>query len=234
MNVRGKVVLITGASGALGEVVVRKFADSGAILALADRKDEPAEGMMDGLDQAIFVGGTDVTDPASVKRMADRVVAERGRIDVLLNIAGGWRGGTAVHETPVETWDFVMALNAKSVFLASQAVIPHMLAQSYGKIVSVAAKSGLEGRAGTAAYNAAKSAVIRLTESMSAELKDSGINVNCVLPTIIDTPLNRQQMPNSDFSKWVAPDAMAEVLLFLASDASRAIHGAAIPVYGRV
>lgn len=234
MDVSGKVVLITGASGALGEVVARKFADGGAKLALADRKDALAAGMLDGLPDALFIGGADVTDPESVKRMAERVIAERGRIDVLLNIAGGWRGGTPVHETSIETWDFVMTLNAKSVFLVSQAVIPQMISQGYGKIVSVAAKSGLEGKAGTAVYNASKSAVIRLTEAMSAELKDSGINVNCVLPTIIDTPINREQMPKSDFSKWVTPDAMADVLLFLASDASRAIHGAAIPVYGRV
>jgi NAD(P)-dependent dehydrogenase (short-subunit alcohol dehydrogenase family) len=234
MTVQDKVVLITGASGGLGEAVVRKFADAGARLALVDRKDTAAEGMLDGLTDPLFVGGTDVTDAASLKRMAERVISERGRIDVLLNIAGGWRGGTPVHETPIETWDFVMNLNAKSVFLVSQAVIPQMIAQGSGKIVSVAAKSGLEGKAGTAAYNASKSAVIRLTEAMSAELKDSGINVNCVLPTIIDTPINREQMPKSDFSKWVTPDAMADVLLFLASDASRAIHGAAIPVYGRV
>lgn len=234
MDVSGKVVLVTGASGGLGETVIRKFSEGGALLALADRKDEPADGLLDGLNDPLFVGGINVTDPESAKKLAAEVIAGRGRIDVLLNIAGGWRGGTPVHETPISTWDFVMDLNAKSVFLVSQAVIPQMIKQSSGKIVSVAAKSGLEGKAGTAAYNASKSAVIRLTEAMSAELKDQGINVNCVLPTIIDTPVNRQQMPNSDFSKWVTPDAMADVLLFLASDASRAIHGAAIPVYGRV
>ncbi len=234
MDVNGKVVLITGASGALGEAVVRRFAAAGARLALADRRAEPAPGSLDGLPDALFVGGTDVTNADSVEALAARVLHDRGRIDVLLNIAGGWRGGTPVHETPPETWDFLMDLNAKSVFLVCRAVIPAMLAQGGGKIVSVAAKSGLQGAANTAAYNASKSAVIRLTEAMSAELKDRGINVNCVLPTIIDTPANREQMPKADFAKWVAPDALADVLLFLASDAARAIHGAAIPVYGRV
>jgi NAD(P)-dependent dehydrogenase (short-subunit alcohol dehydrogenase family) len=234
MDVSGKKVLMTGATGGLGDTVVRRFNDGGAQIAIADRKSEPAPGVLDGLHDPLFVGDADVTSEESVQRMVARVVDVWGRIDILVNIAGGWRGGTPVHETAVETWDFVMSLNAKSVFLVSRAVIPHMLAQQSGKIVSVAAKSGLEGRANTAAYNASKSAVIRLTEAMSAEVKDHGINVNCVLPTIIDTPANRQQMPGSDFAKWVSPDAMADVLLFLASDASRAIHGAAIPVYGRV
>jgi NAD(P)-dependent dehydrogenase (short-subunit alcohol dehydrogenase family) len=234
MDVSGKKVLMTGATGGLGEMVVRRFNDSGAQVAIADRKSEPAPGTLDGLRDPLFVGDADVTSEESVQRMVARVIDAWGRIDVLVNIAGGWRGGTPVHATPVETWDFVMNLNAKSVFLVSRAVLPHMLTQQSGKIVSVAAKSGLEGRAGTAVYNASKSAVIRLTEAMSAEVKDHGINVNCVLPTIIDTPINRQQMPGSDFEKWVTPDAMADVLLFLASDAARAIHGAAIPVYGRV
>jgi NAD(P)-dependent dehydrogenase (short-subunit alcohol dehydrogenase family) len=234
LDVSGKVVLITGSNGALGQVVVRKFSDSGARVVLVDRGSEPAPGALEGLNDPLFLGGSDVTNPESVKAMARRVVDARGRIDALLNLAGGWRGGMPVHETPVETWDFVMNLNAKSVFLASQAVIPYMLVRGYGKIVSVAAKSGLEGKANTAAYNAAKSGVIRMTESMAAELKNYGINVNCVLPTIIDSSANRDQFPKADYSKWVAPDEMADVLLFLSSDASRAIHGPAIPVYGRV
>ncbi len=234
MDVQGKVVVITGASGALGEVVVRRFGERGARLALVDRKPDPAPGMLDGLGEALFMGGTDVTDPSSVERMVEAVIAARGRIDALLNLAGGWRGGTPLHETPLETWDFVMNLNARSVFVVCRAVIPRMIAQGSGKIVSVAAKSGLQGAANTSVYNASKSAVIRLTESMAAELKDHGINVNCVLPSIIDTPANREQMPKADFSKWVTPDALADVLLFLCSEASRAIHGAAIPVYGRV
>jgi len=234
MDVSGKKVLLTGATGGLGEAVVRHFAEGGAQVAIVDRKSEPAPGSLDGLHDPLFIGDTDVTNPESVQRMVDQAVAAWGRIDVLVNMAGGWRGGMPIHETSVETWDFVMNLNAKSVFLVCRAVIPQMLKQESGKIISVAAKSGLEGRAGTSVYNASKSAVIRLTESISAEVKDHGINVNCVLPTIIDTPANRQQMPKSDFSKWVKPDAMADVLVFLASDAARAIHGAAIPVYGRV
>lgn len=234
MDVSGKVVLMTGAAGGLGSAVARRFADGGAQVALVDRQSARLAELFSDLPGAMLIGDTDVTDPAAVQRMVDQVIAERGRIDALINMAGTWRGGTPLHETPLDTWDFLMTLNAKSVFLVCQAVIPHMIARRSGKIVSVAAKSGLEGKANTAVYNASKSVVIRLTESLSAELKDHEINVNCVLPTIIDTPANRQQMPTSDFSRWVTPEAMADVLLFLCSDASRAIHGAAIPVNGRV
>jgi NAD(P)-dependent dehydrogenase (short-subunit alcohol dehydrogenase family) len=234
MNVHGKVVLVTGASGALGEGVVTTFAAAGARLVLVDRKSEPAPGALNGIPDPLFIGGVDVTDPAAVRRMAERAAAERGRIDALLNLAGGWRGGTPLHETSLETWGFLIGLNARSVFLTCQAVIPIMIAQGYGKIVNVAARTALQGAATTSVYSASKAMVIRLTESMAAELKDKGINVNCVLPSLIDNPANRADMPKADFSKWVSPEAMADVLLFLASDASRAIHGAAIPVFGRV
>ncbi len=157
-----------------------------------------------------------------------------GRIDVLCNIAGGFRMGHPVHETPEDTWELMLDLNAKSVIHTARAVVPGMIAAGYGKIVNIAALAGLAGKANMGAYSAAKSAVIRLTESMSAELRDKGINVNCILPSIIDTPQNRADMPGADPRRWVAPEALAEVVLFLASDAARAIHGAAIPVTGLV
>jgi len=234
MSVKDKVTIITGAAGQLGQVVAREFAAQGAKLALVDRQSDRLKEMFASIDQALLIGAIDITRPDSVESMAAKVVAELGRIDILLNLAGGWKGGQPLHEVDPQTWDFVMNLNAKSMFLVSRAVIPHMIKQGSGKIVSVAAKSGLEGKANTSVYNASKGAVIRLTESMAAELKDKGINVNCVLPTIIDTPQNREQMPKSDFKKWITPEEMASVLLFLASDAASAINGAAIPVNGRV
>jgi NAD(P)-dependent dehydrogenase (short-subunit alcohol dehydrogenase family) len=234
MKVAGKVVLITGAAGQVGQVVAREFAANGARLALVDRQNDRLKEMFNTIDRALLIGAIDITRPESVATMAEKVNSELGRIDALINLAGGWRGGEPLHEVTPETWDFVMNLNAKSMFLASRAVIPFMIAQGSGKIVSVAAKSGLQGAANTSVYNASKSVIIRLTESMSAELKDKGINVNCVLPTIIDTPQNREQMPKADTSKWVTPEEIAAVLMFLASDAASAIHGAAIPVYGRV
>ena len=138
-----------------------------------------------------------------------------------------------LHEVPIDTWDFLLNLNARSVFIACKKVIPYMIRQGSGKIVNVAARPGLEGQAGMAAYSASKSAVIRLTESMSAELKDQGINVNCIIPGTIDTPQNREAIPEADYSKWVTPESLAEVILFLSSNAARDVHGAALPVYGR-
>lgn len=231
----GKVVLATGAAGNLGEAAARAFYDAGATLALVDNRPDRLLPLFGSLDPArvLLVGGVDVTDETAVTQMTDSVMNRTGRIDILCNIAGGVRMGTAVHETPLSDWEFMLNLNARSVFLVSRAIIPHMLAQNSGKIINVAARAALEGKAKMAAYTASKSAVIRLTESMAAELKDNGITVNCILPGTIDTPQNREAMPKANFDKWVAPTALADVILFLASDAARAVTGAAVPVYGR-
>ena len=142
--------------------------------------------------------------------------------------------GEKVHETSARTWDFLLGLNAGSLLNIAAAVVPHLIGQGGGKVVTVGAAGALNGAADMGAYGASKAALIRLTEAMSAELRDQGINVNCVLPSIIDTPDNRAAMPDADVSRWVAPEALADVIAFLASDAARAIHGAAIPVTGRV
>lgn len=237
MDVQDKVAIITGAAGALGSVVARRFAKQGAKLALvdydSDRLLETCGPLRDEYGAVLF-GNTDLTRPDSIQKLIGLVLEQFERVDVLVNIAGGWRGGTPVHETKPETFDFLMNLNAKSVFLMAGAVAPQMIEQGSGKIVSIAASAGLKARSGNGAYAASKAAVIRITEALSAELKNDGINVNCVLPSTIDTEANREMMPNADFEKWVTPEALADVLLFLSSDASRAIHGAAIPVYGRV
>ena len=155
-----------------------------------------------------------------------------GRIDVLCNIAGGFRMGAPVHQTQDADWDFLFDVNARSVLYMARAVVPLMLEAGAGKIVNVGAYSAQRGLARMGAYCAAKDAVIRLTEAMAAELREKNINVNCVLPTIIDTPENRAAMPNADPSRWVAPEDLANVIAFLASDGARAIHGAALPVTG--
>jgi len=193
---------------------------------------EPEEDKVDSPNHFLATS-VDLTNANAVETMVDETVERFGRVDVLINTAGGYRGGTPVYETPFETWDFMLNLNARTVFTASRAVIPHMLRQGSGRIVNVAARAALQGGAKMAAYSASKSAVMRLTESMAAELKKDGINVNCVLPGTIDTPQNRQAMPNADHSRWVKPEAIADVILFLASDAARAVQGAAIPVYGK-
>jgi NAD(P)-dependent dehydrogenase (short-subunit alcohol dehydrogenase family) len=162
----------------------------------------------------------------------DQVRQRFGRIDVLCNLAGGFRMGAPVHETSDKDWDFLFNLNARTVLNMAKAVVPGMIKSGGGKIVNVGAYAAQKGAARMGAYIASKSAVIRLTETMAAELREQNINVNCVLPTIIDTPENRAAMPDADPRKWVAPQDLAAVVLFLASDAARAIHGAAIPVTG--
>ncbi len=226
-----KVILITGATGNLGTAAARRFHAAGDRLALFARKPERIRPPGDDRDDILPVAA-DMLDPDSVQAGVAQVIAAWGRVDVLVNTVGGYRAGTPVHETLVETWDFMQALNARSAFLISRAVLPHMLRQKSGKIIHVAARPGLKGARNSAAYSAAKSAVIRLTESLAAEVKNVGINVNCILPGTIDTPQNREAMPQANFSHWVTPEALAEVIYFLASSAATPIHGAAIPAYG--
>ena len=228
----GRVVVITGAAGNLGRAVADAFSSAGAQVALIDINvssltDQPLATRSGSLTIA-----ADILDRKSVSDAIDSVLRAFGKIDVLCNLAGGFRMGPPVHETPADSWRFLMDLNATSIINLSAAVVPAMIANRRGKIVNVAAQAGLFGKAGMGPYSASKSAVIRLTESMSAELKDCGINVNCVMPSIIDTPQNRADMPAAEFERWVTPAALAETILFLSSDSARAIHGAAVPVYG--
>jgi NAD(P)-dependent dehydrogenase (short-subunit alcohol dehydrogenase family) len=230
-----RVVLITGASGNLGAAAARAFQRAGATTVLVDRAADRLHHQYPDLvvsPDHLLLGGVNLADEASVASAIGSAIERFGRIDVLVNTVGAWRGGAPVHEAPLADWDLLFAANLRPTLLACRAVIPHFLAQHGGRIVNVAARGGLVGDAGSAAYSAAKSAVLRLTEAMSAELKNSGINVNAVLPSTIDTPQNRAANPTADHAKWVHPDAIADVVLFLASDAARAIHGAALPVYG--
>jgi len=231
-----RVVIVTGATGNLGQAVARAFQVTGARLALVDHAADRLQQIYSDIASSrdhFLAGSVDVTDADAVAAMVEETINRFDRIDVLVNAVGGFRGGTPLHETSLETWELMFNLNARSVFIASRAVIPHMLRQGAGKIVNVAARAGLQGGAKIAAYSASKSVVIRLTESLAAELKESGINVNCVLPGTIDTPQNRQAMPKADYNRWIKPEALADAILFLASDSARDIHGAALPVFGR-
>ncbi len=233
-DLTGRIAVVTGAAGNLGVAVARAFQAAGAHLVLVDHAPDRLPRLfpdLAGQADHYLATGVDLTDAGAVGAMAAGALERLKRIDVLVNAAGGYRGGTPVHETSLETWDYLLSLNARSVLLAGQAIVPIMLRQGAGKIVNVAARAGLAGGARSGAYSASKSAVIRLTESMAAELKGEGINVNCVLPGTIDTPQNRASM-KGDPARWVPPEAIADVILFLASDAARAVHGAAIPVYG--
>jgi len=231
-----QIVLIAGASGNLGRAVTLAFHAAGAHLVLLDRAPDRLPQIFPTLADAgehLLLGSVDVTDSESVASAVQSILVRWGRIDVLVNTVGGYRAGQPVHETALETWDFMLNLNARAAFILSRAVAPPMLAQGRGKIVHVAARAALAGSANAAAYSAAKAALVRLVESQAAELRQANINVNCVLPGTIDTPQNREAMPQADFSRWVAPEAIADVILFLASEAARAIHGAAVPIYGR-
>ena len=228
-----RVVIVTGAAGSLGSAIARAFRSAGAKLTLVDQRDGRLQQiypeMADSPD-VFFANSIDLTKVDDIQAMADGTLDHFGQFDVLVNVAGGYRAGTPVHETPVETWDFMLNINARSVFLTSGAVIPHMLERGYGRIVSVGARVAMRSRANMAAYSVSKAAVVRLTESMAAELEGTGVYVNCILPRTIDTPANRQAMPKADYSRWTKPEAIAEVILFLASESACILTGAAIPV----
>ena len=229
--------IVTGATGNLGQAVARTFAAANANLTLVDiagdRLSETLPELAASGTHFLNPDSVDVTDPDAFGAVVQASIERFGRIDGLLNTVGGFRMGPAVHELDLDDWDFMLNLNARSVLVTCRAVLPHLLEAGRGRIVSVAARSGLTGYGWMAPYSVSKSAVIRLTEAIAEEVKDSDINVNCVLPGTIDTPQNRTDMPKADHSKWVPPEQIARVFAFLASDAAAAINGAAIPVYGR-
>ena len=233
MSADRPVVLITGAAGQLGTAVAAHFAQRGGRLLLLDRDAKALQAHAGALGDAALIEA-DLLNREQVAARVDAALAKAGRVQVLCHLAGGFHMGEPVHATPASAWDFMMNLNAASFIHVAAAVVPRMLAQGSGRIVAVGAGGGLKGGAQMGAYSASKSALMRLVESMSAELRDAGIHVNCVLPSTIDTPANRAAMPDADPARWVAPAALAEVIGFLASDAARAIHGALIPVFGRV
>lgn len=230
-----QVVMITGAAGQLGRAVAAAFGAQGAKLVLVDRERAVLEAAYEAEmfePQDALLLPCDLLDAHAVAAAVEEALRNFGRIDVLCNIAGGFRMGEAVHETSDATWDFLHDINARTLLHAARAVVPGMLRQGAGCIVNVGAYAALRGVAQMGAYTASKSTVIRLTEAMSAELREQGVRVNCVLPSILDTPDNRAAMPGADPARWVAPAALADVMVFLASDAAQAVHGAALPVTG--
>jgi NAD(P)-dependent dehydrogenase (short-subunit alcohol dehydrogenase family) len=230
-----QTIIITGAAGNLGTAVARSFAVAGANIALVDIDEErllEAQARLPQGTESVVIP-TNLIEPESVAMMAGKVMEYFGQIDILANIAGGFTMGPLIHETEDKDWDFMMDLNVRSVFNCCRAIIPAMLKNDGGKIINISARAAREGKAKMGPYCASKAAVITLTETLSAENRDNDINVNCILPGTIDTPRNREDMPDADHSKWVPPQALADVIQFLASDAARCVTGAAIPVYGK-
>lgn len=234
MTTSTPIVVITGAFGALGRAVAQAFAMRGAQLALLDVAPQPPTVVRELLGRAPLVfGGVDLTDLEATRRVMAATSMRFGGIDVLVNIAGGFQWEKLEAGDP-ETWDQLYAMNLRTAVVCCKTALPAMLERGKGRIVNIGAGAAAgRAAAGMGAYTASKAGVQRLTESLSEEVKDRGITVNAILPGTIDTPRNRADMPDADFGRWVAPDDIAEVILFLASDAARAVTGAAIPVFGR-
>jgi NAD(P)-dependent dehydrogenase (short-subunit alcohol dehydrogenase family) len=234
-DIQNKVAMVTGAAGNVGRAVAAAFAAHGARLVLVDLDEDALAAARADLpgDASVLCVTADLIDPGSVSNAVERARVHFGQIDMLANIAGGFTMGPPMHETPDRDWDFMMNLNARSVFNTCRAVVPHMLGRGSGRIINVSARAAREGKANMGPYCASKAAVITLTESLAAEHKHNNINVNCILPGTVDTPQNRAAMPDADHRKWVPPAALADVVVFLASDAARCVTGAAVPVYGQ-
>jgi NAD(P)-dependent dehydrogenase (short-subunit alcohol dehydrogenase family) len=232
-----RIVLITGGTGALGRSITTAFIASNAKVIssyvvdteIEQLKKEEKEKQSKSQVQLIKA---DVTKEEEVEKLVSSIISEHGQIHILVNVVGGYLGGKSVSELDQKEWDLMMNMNLKSAFLISKHVIPQMASSKYGKILHVSSRTGLKSDGYDSAYAASKSGLIRLVESMSEELKKSNINVNCIMPSVIDTEANRRAMPTADYSKWLKPSDLANVVLFLCSDDAKAITGAAIPTYG--
>lgn len=227
-------VLITGAAGALGRATAQAFHARGDRLCLVDREGDALATVADALGPDCLACVADVCDGEAMARAVEAAVQRFGRLDALLHIAGGFEMGEASHEISRESWQRMMDLNAWSFVACSGAVVPALRQAGGGRIVAVSARAASRGEAHKGAYVAAKSALQRLVESLSAELRDEGIAVNSIAPSLIDTPANRAAMPDADHSGWVSTDSLAACLLFLASDAARDVHGQHLVVDGLV
>ena len=216
----GRVVLIAGASGALGTVVTQAFLEAGASVAAVSRSGSEIS--------------ADLTRPDEAARAVQTVLGRFGRLDVLLHLAGGFEGGTPVAQTPDGVWTRMFDLNLNAAFYCARAVLPAMLEARYGRIVAIGSKTAVEPVATLAAYGASKAALVALVRTIALEAKRSGVTANVVLPSVIDTPANRAADPGADFSRWVRPESIARLLLWLASEAAADVNGAVVPIYGRV
>ncbi|MCU4925279.1 SDR family oxidoreductase [Halobacteria archaeon AArc-dxtr1] len=224
------VAVVTGASGALGSATVDQFADAGATVCAVDvvAPDED-DSLLDTSENVAFYEA-DLTDESAVEELFATIVDEHGRVDHLLNVAGTWRGGDHIEETDLDEFELLVDINVKTAFLASKHALPH-LQEREGAIVSVSARSGLEGGAGDGPYRITKAGIRILTETLAEENRGT-VRANCVMPSVIDTPMNREMMPDADHDSWVDPSEIADVMAFLCSDRASATSGAAVPVYG--
>src|SRR3984893_4454870 len=235
LNFEGKVVLVAGGTGGLGRAVTLAFLEEGAkvVATYREREELDALKIAAGVNMAQLDGFTvDVTDEAAVRQLIEKIVGKYRRLDAMVNTVGGYAGGTKLWELETKVFEQMLALNLRSGYALSRAAVRAMLKEGHGGIVNIASKAAVDHAGGAAAYAASKSAAVALLDSLAEDLKGSGVRVNTILPSIIDTEANRKAMPKADFTKWPKPEEIARVILFLCSDDARVIHGAAIPVYG--
>jgi NAD(P)-dependent dehydrogenase (short-subunit alcohol dehydrogenase family) len=237
MNFHDKIVLITGGTGGLGREVTMAFLEAGATVVVTYRAPEEFAEVISATER---IGATppdgqpvDVTDTAAVEKLVTEIVAKHGRLDILVNTVGGYAGGESLWDTNPRLFDQMLQLNLRAGYILARSVVPQMIRQKRGWIVNIASKAAVDHAAGGAFYAASKAGALALFDSLAAEVKPHNINVNSVLPSIIDTAANRKAIPGADFSKWPKPEEIAPVILFLCSEEARVIQGAAIPVYGK-
>ena len=235
INFSGKIVLVAGGTGGLGNAVSLAFLEEGAKVVVTYRKEEEFAALKKaaGAKAAALEGSlADVTEERATATLVASIVAQHSRLDALVNTVGGYAGGVVLWDLETKVFDMLLSLNLRSGYALARAALPAMLKQRHGSIVNVAAKAAVDHGAGAAAYTASKAAAVALMDSLAADVKGSGVRVNSILPSIIDTAVNRKAMPNADFATWPKPEQLAQVILFLCSDNAAVIHGAAIPVYG--
>jgi len=235
INFSGKTVLVAGGTGGLGNAVSLAFLEEGARVVVTYRKEEEYAALKKnaGAKASALEGSlVDVTDERATTEFVAGVVARHGRLASLVNTVGGYAGGVTLWELETKVFDTMLSLNLRSGYAMARAVLPAMLKQRHGSIVNVAAKAAFDHGAGAAAYAASKAAAVAMMDSLAADVKGTGVRVNSILPSIIDTATNRRAMPNADFAAWPKPEEIAQVILFLCSDSATVIHGAAVPVYG--
>jgi NAD(P)-dependent dehydrogenase (short-subunit alcohol dehydrogenase family) len=230
-----KIVVIAGGTGGLGNAVSRAFLEEDAKVIVTYRKEEEFAALKLGAGakaSALEGFALDVTDEGATSEFVGRVLSQHGRVDALVNTVGGYAGGVTLWELETKVFDTMLSLNLRSAYMLARAVVPAMLKQKHGAIVNVAAKAALDHGAGASAYAASKAAAVAMMDSLAADVKGTGVRVNSILPSIIDTAVNRQAMPDANFREWPKPEEIAQVILFLCSDNAAVVHGAALPVYG--
>jgi NAD(P)-dependent dehydrogenase (short-subunit alcohol dehydrogenase family) len=231
----GNLALIAGGTGGLGRAVSLAFLEEGANVIVTYRKQEELSALKDAAGQyaSLLTGHqSDVTDESAVRQLIGRILTEHSRLDVLVNAVGAYAGGVKLWEIEQSVFERMLALNLRSGYVLSTAVVPAMLKQKSGSIVNIASKAAFDHAAGAAAYAATKAGAVAMMNSLAEDLRGTGVRVNSILPSIIDTEANRSAMPDADFAKWPKPEDIARVILFLCSNDAKVIHGASIPVYG--